>query len=163
MMNDGFGDLLSDMLDCARNQLGERGLANLPGRSFVTAGDVAWDDCCDGQLWVRLIHQIPAGTTTQSRPVRTNCGVSLWKTTIGVGIVRCAATVDDQGQAPAAGELTADAMGVCQDMLDLDVAIRCCMADLAPLTMVRWDALGPQGGCVGGEWTVTVVRDLCGC
>jgi hypothetical protein len=54
-------------------------------------------------------------------------------------------TEADQGEVAVATYLD---MGAILD------AVRCC--DLPEVAFGSWDALGPQGGCGGGEWTVTV-------
>jgi hypothetical protein len=50
------------------------------------------------------------------------------------------------------------------DMMAVAEAINCCLApQVAKLQMLRWDPLGPEGGCTGGEWSFTVLVDNCRC
>ena len=164
MAVDTLTPLLHTFLTCAENSLTEP-----VGRSFVAPGlEVAFDDCCDGQLWVRVVSIVPSpspGASYGSRSVQGGaCGVLLWEVQLAVGTVRCAATVDDQGNAPPAQNLTLDAELMLQDRADLEEAIRCCMSEQATrLQIIRWDPLGPQGGCVGGEWQFTTILELCAC
>lgn len=153
------GPLLLRLLQCA-----EESLTVPVGRSHLAPGaSVAWDDCCLGQLWVRLVSKVPTGS---SRDPGQRCGVVLWRSTVAVGVMRCAHVVDDQGNPPSPDDLTQDALAVTRDMTDLEQAILCCMRDVPGalgLTVLAWNPLGPSGGCVGGEWTLTVTEHLCGC
>lgn len=128
------------------------GLDPIPGRMIVAPGlEVAWDDCCDGQVWTRLIQLLPM--VQQGAP---GCGVVGWQATIGLGIVRCVATVNDSGQAPSAGQITADASQMTSDIDVLREVITCnTFQPLERLVPTGWVPLGPLGGCAGGEWTMT--------
>lgn len=158
------GPILSTALVCARE-----GLTVPAGRVLVSpGGEVAWDACCDGQLWTRLIELAPMGASTNtsftSASVNAPCGVLMWQAVVGVGVLRCAAVVNDAGDAPTPAVLTAEALAVTQDAADLAAALQCCLApQVSKLRMVRWDPLGPEGGCVGGEWQVTLLVDNCQC
>lgn len=159
MVLDLVGPILSTALVCARE-----GLSVPVGRILVAPGGVpAWDACCDGMLWTRLIEMLPAETSASSRFTATPtapCGVLLWQATLGVGLLRCAVV----GEAPPVAALTAEALGVTRDAAELSAALQCCLAgQVAKLRMLRWDPLGPDGGCVGGEWQVTTLVDNCAC
>lgn len=160
MATDLIGPTLQAALTCAAASL-----TPPVGRvALYPGGQVAYDDCCDGQVWARLISLVPSGSPANAGRQSTPCGVLLWTVTIGVGVLRCAATLDDQGFAPPASVLTADTLQMTQDMADLSEALQCCFApQLGRLTMLRWDPLGPQGMCVGGEWTVVALIDNCAC
>lgn len=149
--------LLTKALDCAVAALDPP-----PERVAVYPGnEVAWDDCCDGQVWSRLVSLAPTGSTTTQQ---ARCGVVLWLVTLAVGSLRCAAVVDEQGHAPLPTALSADSEQMALDCSALMVALECCLApQVASLRMLGWAPLGPQGGCVGGEWTFTVLMDNCQC
>lgn len=162
---DLIGSLLQTALLCARE-----GLTHQVTRMLVAPGaEVAWDECCDGMLWTRLLQVVPAQLMQQGQGpfgmTRVGpCGVLMWEATIGVGVLRCASMVDDAGQAPAPATLTAEALQVVQDMADVAAALQCCVAPQAEkLTMGMWTPLGPEGGCVGGEWTAAVLVSNCPC
>lgn len=134
------------------------------GRLALYPGlEVAWDDCVCGQAWVRLVNLLPSGTAPRTASGQP-CGVLMWTATLGVGALRCAATVDDNGDAPAPIDLISDTLQMTADVAALKQALEC---DVKPyveqLTFLRWDPLGPQGGCVGGEWQVQVKIGNCGC
>jgi hypothetical protein len=158
---DVFFPALEKLLDCAR-----QAVSPLPGRVLVVPGAaVAWDDCCDGQLWTRLVTVLPQGAANGQ--ITQPCGVLLWQAVLGVGVLRCAATVDDNGVAPSPAVLSAEANQMTADASALNEAIHCCFAPLPEyerrVRIVRWDPLGPDGGCVGGEWQITVLLDNCRC
>jgi hypothetical protein len=89
---DLIGPLLEAALDCADLAIEPRA-----GRAALYPGaEVAWDDCCDGQVYARLISMTPSGSPATGARVVSPCGVLIWAVTIGVGVIRCAAVVDDQ-------------------------------------------------------------------
>lgn len=140
----------------------------VPGRVLINPGlEVPWDDCCAGQAWVRLVSLIPSGNPfPQVDMVQggAGCGVTLWAATIGVGVLRCAAVVDDQGNAPSVAAMTADAVQQIVDMRSLEQAITCCFKGQGyTIKVLGWDPLGVNGGCVGGEWTIMLAVNSCGC
>lgn len=141
------------------------GCAISPGVCRVTldpGNNTAWDTCgdntCssgDGQLWANI-------TTLTASPQQGPCQTITWAATIGV--VRCAATVRDDGTPPSSDAVQADAW---QQALDADTiwsALTCCDTrpeSLRDVAVVAWVALGPTGGCVGGQWTVRGQLDVC--
>lgn len=162
---DLFGPVLQTLLDCCHDALA--GCDRDVGRAFIAPGaNVAWDDCCDGQLWVRLATAFPSGRPFPNPDTQQPCGITVLAARIAIGIVRCAAVVDDDGVAPAPDVLTGDANGVTTDASILLSAIQCCalpgISEQA-VRIVSWTPSGPQGGCVGGEWEIIVGLDNCGC
>lgn len=146
--------MLTAALECAA-----AGLTRPAGRvALYPGGEVAWDQCdCDGQLWVRLTEMERAGDGDRNG---TPCGPLLWKATLGVGVIRCVGTLDDQGNSPPTNRLNMDTLQMTQDMSDLAVAMTCCLSpqlEESRLQMLTWNPLGPQGGCAGGEWVFTVL------
>ena len=85
---------------------------------------------------------------------------------LNIGILRCAAVVDDQGRAPSSEQMTADALKVQRDRTIVYEAIRCCyLEDADPGTYVigAFTPLGPGGGCVGGTTSLTLAARVCKC
>lgn len=160
------GGVLAALRDCAAAALDP-----VPGRvSLYSGAQEAWDDCCSGQLWVRLISAVPGSTQTAGArgysQASLPCGALSWSVTAGIGVLRCAATVDDNGVAPAPVELNAETLQMTADVAALSRAIECCGAGIQgieKLTSVSWTPKGPSGGCVGGEWTVTFLVLACNC
>lgn len=154
MARDLVGPRLQILLACA-----EAGLTKAVSRAQIQVGsEVAWDDCCDGQLTVRIINMTPF--YGQAGAGGSACGPLYWNLTVGVGVIRCASTVNDNGVAPTAATITTEALQMTQDQADLMQAIQCCSVVRA---MGPWSASGPMGGCAGGEWTAILKIDNCPC
>lgn len=128
-------------------------------RAFVQVGaNVAHDDCCGGQVWVRVVSLAPVYPGNAP----ANCAPIYYNAQLAMGTIRCAAVVDDNGVAPAPSTITAEAHDMTQDMHDLMAAIQCCGEKPMPV-INSWTPTGPLGGCAGGEWTFTIKIDNCGC
>jgi hypothetical protein len=83
---------------------------------------------------------------------------------IGLGVIRCAATVDDQGNAPPPEAVSADATEMLQDMSTLLSVLMCVVPGLSKVQQMkldRWQPQGVEGGCHGGEWGVFLAIDPC--
>lgn len=142
-------------------------------RSFVApGGPPAWDTCTDdgagaeGQAWVQIGQVGPTDNFPTIQTGAMRCWPPESVVEFTVGILRCAATVDDHGNPPPASRLTFEAEQVQRDRAIVDEAIRCCfLADAEPGTysVGLWTPLGPSGGCVGGSRNVTVAVRACGC
>lgn len=146
-------DVLTDLLDCAE------GLVDPVGRAVVSPDtEAVFDDCCDGTLWVRVDNIQPGWPEPEPAPFPCHRG---WTATIEVGIVRCAATVDDQGESPSAEAVTADAYQQNIDRGLLSEAIACCWSTTA-YAVESWVPLD-GGGCIGGVWTIRVRTTDCPC
>lgn len=168
---DIIGPLMQAVLTCAETQLDAHGRG--VGRVLLSSGDApAWDDCCEGQLWVRLITMFPTGNPFPLPDVRAgSCKPTMLGSTLGVGVLRCAAVVDEAGNAPAADTITNEALGATADAMIVLEALKCCVGDLTDdqtsnalaIMLGTWTPLGVEGGCVGGEWTLTLGTGTCGC
>lgn len=128
------------------------GLTTKPGRTIVApGGEVAWDDCCAGQLAVRIVR-----TEAIYQSEQGGCPVG-YRLVLGVSLVRCVATIDDNGRAPRAEQITLDGHNVTRDMGEVARAIQNYRpADAMRVYLGEWIPSGPQGGCAGGEWTLTI-------
>lgn len=139
-----------------------------PCRVVLSPGlDIAWDSCgdhaCadggrDGQLWANITTMTIVNSSAGS------CERINW--TADVGIVRCAATLQEDGSAPPVAAEEHDAWQQAADADRIRYAIRCCEGRselVQDLSFVSWTALGPSGGCVGGAWTISgALEDCCG-
>lgn len=157
-VSDMLTPILFDLLEHARVAMNsEDHPADPPKRVLLMPGaNVVHDDCCEGQLWVRVIETTPhtgrtsSGTSGRSGQAQwARCGINYWVSSIGMGIVRCAATVDSRGNAPTPEAMTADTA-----LQNFDAEILAGVLACYPnVSLTRWNPSGPQGGCVGGEWT----------
>lgn len=150
------------------------GLAHL-----VPGMETAWDHCCDnsGQAYLRVIEVYPTagmgGGSSSPFPQRdsmqrgaagASCSINLLALHLGLGVIRCAHTVDNHGRPPTGEQMTSDAAGTYDDLgLLLEVITQVIAAHKAfPKVVVgSWTPLGPSGGCVGGEWTLYAALDPC--
>lgn len=136
------------------------------GRATIMPGNsIVEDDCCEGQLHIRIVSIV--GASALSRPAMQPC-LPLYQVRVGIGVTRCAHTVDDAGNAPTPAEMAADALQTYQDRADIVEAIVCDIwpeirdhAGLATLRIEDWLPTTVQGGCVGGEITLTFGHILC--
>lgn len=139
-------------------------LSPTPGRTILVApGEVvAHDDCCDGQVWARLVTLAPTPTTNPAgRPGLHPCALPHFVATIELGVIRCAAVVNSNGKAPSPRQITADGQQGLADMSTLLGVLRC-TPNLRGLQ--AWTPVGPEGGCHGGFWTFTALISNCiGC
>lgn len=152
-------DLLTPMMYTILNAVTEQLQDEPPGRVILAPGaNVTHDDCCEGQVWVRVQRIDPM--TGRTPATTAPCGILGWVATLGVGIVRCAAVLDDQGNAPTPEAVTVDTVGMNEDAAALVQGIMC---SGVVRSVEQWMPSGPMGGCVGGEWTCTVRYDVCRC
>lgn len=135
-----------------------------PGRTIYAAPgmSVAHDDCCDGQVWARLVSIGPLPNADPAkRPGMHPCAMPHFLATIELGVIRCAAVMGNNGKAPSPRQITQDGQQGIADMATLLGVLRC-TPDLRSLG--AWTPVGPEGGCHGGYWTVTKLLTNCiGC
>lgn len=133
--------------------------AGAPDRRYVSDGPlVAWD--CE-QLVVAVEGTVSHdGDLMVETPGPVNCLV-MRAATLGVWIVRCAPTVEDDGTPPPADDIDANAAVMLADptvMLDAIVTAYQAgeLAGAFGLALLGWDGVGPEGGLVGGVLRVRV-------
>jgi hypothetical protein len=149
------------LAECLCQQITADGLPDVCFCGVLPGADVAFDYCapCDevghcGQAWVRLVEMFPSKVFPVP-DAEGNCS-SLLAFQLAVGIVRCAPVPDDDGTPPSmedqfdtTGLVMADAMAIRRAILCCATANRNRDYLLGPYLPV-----GPEGGCVGGAWTV---------
>lgn len=170
-MSRDYTPILAAILEEARLALAE----NPPARVELTPGLLpAWDDCCAGQLYLRVIEIYPTAGVGAAFPAIDSsqrgaglaCAVKLMAVHIGLGVIRCAHTVDDNGNPPTPAEVTADASEMLDDMSALLDVIVCQVPGVSGVMQVkldRWQPQGVEGGCHGGEWGAYLAIDPCLC
>lgn len=139
-------------------------------RAFLsTAPQVPWDNCCEcsdgsGQLWVSVSSITPLNTPT-SGPSPIRCA-TWFEATLNVGLMRCALTLNDSGNPPAADALSLEALAALRDRVILLQGIRNWAEsnniELDDWTIQGWESLA-GGGCLGGVHTLLYRfrSDLC--
>jgi hypothetical protein len=154
-----IGPVLTDYVNLAAAALLPR-----PGRIIHIAPgrSVPWDECCEGQLWGRLVSITPM-VGRQGAGTSMPCGVLAWDVQLAVGIIRCVHTIQGDGPTaitPTPREMTADGQQALNDLVALEQVILC---HPKTVSMVNWLPLGNLGGCGGGEWTFNTRVPTCGC
>lgn len=134
----------------------------------VLAGEsAAWDYCqpCDGDLcgmaWVRIANVAPLQSAsisaTGAGPILFNRCAPALAVAFEVGVLRCAPTLGPEGQLPSMADQLEAAALQASDMAASGRAAACCFKDDGRFVAVnQWLPLGPEGGCLGGSWSVTV-------
>jgi len=140
------------------------GLSVSVNRKLITTGQIAWDDCCEGQLAVSLTRVSP----TEAFPTEavnlsefsdsTDCTPPYEIGEITVQIIRCAPSAVNGQNAPSPETLSKHAL---QNMIDANQVRRSVSVALCALKADvpnRFDYfvraqlfLGPEGGCDGSE------------
>ena len=152
---DTLGPLLNALLDCLASRLLQCG-QQVCKLWLATDTAIPWDECCscgtgNGMAWVQVTEIMPMLLHPH---VGMECG-PIFEASVRVGILRCAATQNSDGTSPDGTVLTAQSLAILQDRVILNDAIFQCWAAqyLQPddWTLNQWQALGPQGGCAGGE------------
>lgn len=148
---------VTDLLACVCTEVAERGVGPVCWCG-LQSGEATWDGCgeCDGghcgMAYARVIRAFPYTAFPE------NEGVTTCDTAIGfdleVGVMRCFPTHED-GTGLEPEEALAVALDVNADLAALHRAIACCLE--VPVRLLgEWVPLGPQGGCVGGAWTLSI-------
>lgn len=136
--------------------------SDVPGVCFcgVVPGEVASaeymsEEGCGGMAWVRLITAYPSKVVGAQNTDPNNCALGTG-VDLEVGIMRCT-PVGDGSEPPTPAELLA---ATDLQLADIEVMLRamnCCDA-IAGKDMVvgPYQPLGPEGGTVGGVFTIAV-------
>lgn len=129
--------------------------SGIPKPEMITAlpGSLVAFDYCDtgGMAWARL-GSIAAVQTLQG----SNC-LTEYDVVVEVAILRCAPTLDEEGNLPSSEEQFAAFMQQMFDMGILHKVLTCTKipASFTSLTLGEYVPVGPDGGCIGGLWTAT--------
>jgi hypothetical protein len=153
-----------------------------PGRCEIVPGnEVAADDCCDGQAWVRWIRTyrssldvFPTEPEQQLSPGQAGCDDLFWAVDMGVGVLRCAPSVTVVGSSyepPSPEDQTDASLALFDDVARVRSAIMCCVADAleargwgeTSLHVGSTVSQGPAGQCVGFEMSVVIGVFACPC
>jgi hypothetical protein len=156
-----IGNRLVDLAACVCDALAERGAGVPCWCGIVPGAEASWVGCteCDsgrcGSAWVRLDGVWPY-VSFPNPEVGLTCAATMGYT-VEVGVVRCMPLNDDGSPLDTAESLDVALAGAA-DMQALLYAISCCFGDVLH-TVDSWVPVGPQGGCVGGYWTLSLARD----
>lgn len=123
-------------------------------------------DYCDcecaggvGQAWVVVNRIYPAAARFPAQAFDlVPCKVPSWGVELVAGVYRCVHTLDDNGVPPSCAQVTQDATELLSDAAAMRQALVCCFPEGADTVAVVGDytPLAPQGGCAGGQMSITV-------
>lgn len=125
-----------------------------PGRTATS--DWCWAGC--STVYVRLDTAFPSTAFPTPAAAAETCAARL-AARFHVGVYRCVAGLDSQGNPPSAADQTADAFAIMDDAERLRCAIT---AAVRPVVGARnmilgsWTPDGVDGDCAGGYWPVTL-------
>lgn len=162
--------LMQSILSAAASDLTRE---NRPAaRVELVAGQVAWDECCDGLLYLRIVSVYPSGGNSSNFPqmdftqsgIAATCAIHMLAYQMALGVIRCSASVDSQGNAPTPAQVSADGAVQHADLSTLLSTLMCTVPSLQgvqTLKIDRYTPSGPAGGCAGGEWGFYLALDPC--
>lgn len=160
--------ILHGILSAASSALETAGVPT--GRVELTPGTLpAWDDCCAGQLYLRVKEMFPSAPFPQFDQAQRGaagalCAINLLDVYVGLGVIRCAHAVDEDGNAPTPTEVSEDGDEMVDDAMLLLNVILCDLKSIRGIQQVkldRWVPQGVNGGCHGGEWGIHLAVDPC--
>jgi hypothetical protein len=138
-----------------------QGLVLPVNRSLITTGQIAWDDCCNGQLAVSLTRTSPTeafpteAITLSQYSDSFECTPPYEIGEITVQIVRCHPS---DVNAPSPDALSKAALQTMKDANQIKRAVSAALCSLKANVPNRFDYfvraqpfLGPEGGCAGSE------------
>ena len=132
--------------DCGREPI---------SRSYVAAGDIAWDDCC-GMLVVAPERVYRSQTFPAESTDEEICFGGYIAVDYVVLVVRCVPTVTDQGRAPSVSSLQAAYDSILEDAAVIYNAVTGDLPDYWVRSSVAQTFVGAQGGCIGVETRLTI-------
>lgn len=159
--------VLTDLAACLCAELTPEG-ADAPNLCFcgVIAGDLPYDAMgvgCDGnpyeddncgQAWVRLVNAYPSTQVGVADVEPRNCANAVGFD-VEIGVVRCF-PIEERGGAVSDIEMLSAVQQQVEDMYAMQRAILCCGA-LEDYVLGQYLPSGPEGGLVGGVWTLSVI------
>lgn len=153
---DAMWSVLQTIRDCALEGMTSTP-AGAPGRACVVPGEIVWDECTCGLLAVswRLMGTGPAFPIIDAETPQSNCGSRAMTVQVTVAALRCAASPDDNGNAPTCAQLEDGAFQMLADATAVRDAVTCCLRDMyddltiADFALGQTLPAGPEGACEG--------------
>lgn len=147
-----------ELLETVKGRLAQTE-AGAPERASLVPGGaaVAWDDCCAGQLWVRVGRIFASERFPEPATGALRCETTTWAVEYEVGVLRCASTLDENGEPPSTAQLFGDVERTMADAAGMRQALLYDFGGAHSLVAIgQWLPTEVEGDCVGGTMTVTV-------
>ena len=158
----GAGQALAQKIDalmaCVCELLEADGAGPVCWCGFYPGAEVSWDYCGEcaggscGMAYARIMEAFQSSNFPNPEDSAAKCQSPL-AVGLVVGALRCMPMAED-GSLPDPDAVMETSIGVIADMTAMLEAIACC--DMGEYALGQYTPLGPQGGCVGGEWTLWV-------
>lgn len=146
----------------------KNGLTASVSRSGQVPGEIAWDECCEGQLAVSVprVYRSELFPAEVDAPVGARCQAPYEVAEYTVSLLRCAPQPGPQDTAPSPADLDTSAGLLLQDMAETMQAVMyllCQLKDadsISDYLVTPAEAAGPEGGCVGLVLRVLVALEI---
>jgi hypothetical protein len=133
------------------------GLSASVSRYGQVPGEIAWDECCEGQLAVSVprIFRSELFPVETEGPVGARCQAPYEVAEFTVSVLRCAPQPEGQATSPAPDALDTAAGLLLQDMAETMQSVMyllCQLKDadsISDYMVTPAEAAGPEGACVG--------------
>lgn len=156
-------EMLAELLECLTAEIRERGrqdeycsITIQPGNQVVF--DFG-DDGCTGMAWVRLVSANPTVSFPSADTSPDNCAYTL-AFTVEVGMIGPAPQLDTtlgEYVVPTDVELFEASMRQLEEMQMMHAALK--KADIPEKVIGDYTPQGPDGGVLGGTWTLSIGGD----
>jgi hypothetical protein len=146
---------LTELATCLCSELEEAQLPDLCFCGVLPGADVPADYVSEdaGMAWVRLMNVYPSTIFPSTDTSLKSCVVPL-AAQVEIGVLRCSPSPDDAGTPPSAAAMWEATRLQMADMAAMYRAVRCCYAKGKAMVLGQYTPIGPQGGVVGGTWSV---------
>lgn len=159
----GYGPRLSKIIaaltDCLCETIAKDGGGAACWCGFYPGQTPSWDYCGEcssrkcGMAYVVLDSMYPSDSLPNPSLTPQHCGSPL-AVTFRVGVLRCVPQMEEDGSLPNEEELLEAGLAIVADAAAIWSVVSCCLDE--DVFVGQYTSLGPEGGCAGGEWTVTV-------
>lgn len=155
---------LEELQDCLCESL-KASLGGPVCRCILVAGQqAAWDNCCQGQAWIRVESVFPSQSFPSPDTGAFRCGHEMMAATLELGVIRCAPSFDDDGNPPSIAAIEQSFRVVHSDRVRMLRAVTCCFDPQCQVVEIgAWQPLGESGGCVGGTMQLSISFNNCSC
>ena len=162
-IQESSGELLAESPVAVAEVMLNRALAALEAcatsepivESYVVIGELAWDECC-GVLAAAPLRTFKSATFPQPVADVTSCDSSTLCVDIAIILLRCAPTIDENGNLPSVEDMSAAFSAA---SMDAAVVFNAVVGDLPEgweRANVEQTFQGAEGGCIAIDTRLTI-------
>lgn len=151
--------ILVSLQQCLCDEMNRAGVDSVECFCGVLPGALVTHDFPDGMAWVRLSQSYTSTNITDQARTLSNCALPI-AGVIEIGIVRCAPSPGRSGTPPTVLQQFEATRLQMADMAIMRRAVVCCFGQSKDFSaqLSGYTPFGPQGGLVGGSWTLYAGR-----